>query len=354
MDTDDFRLVREAFRAFAARARIDSADVKPSARAAAQEALDGLGLAELRRSPSSPMAAGHSSPLATGQECALLAEDHGAQPLATSFLGTVLLAPELLRLLGDDRPESDAAPTIALSADLGFPSSGFPSSGFPDVNGDVGEVGTVGPGSATAAVAWDCEGADGALHLAPDGVVTLCGLGSAVPSIDFGRTLRAAVPPAVVLGSLDLASTQRWQAFALVMVASELIGAARSFVQESVEYARERRQYGQPIGAFQAVQHLLADATVLVEAGLSATRYAAWCLDHEPPAAALHAARVAKAEVNRSAVEAIHTGMQVFGGIAQTWEHVAHLYLRRARVGAATLATTPELLAILAQPVGDR
>jgi alkylation response protein AidB-like acyl-CoA dehydrogenase len=134
------------------------------------------------------------------------------------------------------------------------------------------------------------------------------------------------------------------------MVSSELVGAAGAFVRLSVEYARERRQYGRPIGSFQAVQHLLADATVLVEAGTSATRYAAWCLDNESPARALTAARVAKAEVNASALDAVYTGMQVFGGIAQTWEHIAHLYLRKVRMGAMTLATTADLLTTLAQP----
>lgn len=320
MDRDEFLLVREAFRSFAERTRMGSADVKPATRVAAQEALDGLGLAELRRS---------SPPLATGQECALLAEEHGAHPLCTSFLGTQLLAPELLRLLGGEHP---GTPTIALAADLGFPAAA-------DTAGLVG---------------WDCEGADGALCVTPDGTVTQVELGTALECIDSGRSVRTVATSATPLGRLDPADLQRWQAYALVMVASELVGAARSFVAQGVEYARERRQYGQAIGAFQAVQHLLADATVLVEAGTSATRYAAWCLDHEPPAAALRAARVAKAEANSSTVDAVHIGMQVFGGIAQTWEHVAHLYLRKVRAGAATLATSADLLAVLAEPVGAR
>lgn len=137
-------------------------------------------------------------------------------------------------------------------------------------------------------------------------------------------------------------------------MSSELVGAAGSFVRQSVEYARERRQYGREIGSFQAVQHLLADATVLVEACTSATRYAAWCLDNEPPGTALKAARVAKAEVNDSALEAVRTGMQVFGGIAQTWEHDAHLYLRKVLTGAMTLATTADLLTTLAEPEAVR
>jgi alkylation response protein AidB-like acyl-CoA dehydrogenase len=156
------------------------------------------------------------------------------------------------------------------------------------------------------------------------------------------------------VGRLGPEQLTHWHAYALVLLSSELVGAARSFVRQSVEYARERRQYGRAIGSFQAVQHLLADANVLVEAGTSATRYAAWCLDNQPPARALTAARVAKAEVNASALDAVSIGMQVFGGIAQTWEHVAHLYLRKVLLGTTTLATTADLLTTLAEPEAAR
>ncbi|WP_416979957.1 acyl-CoA dehydrogenase family protein [Streptomyces sp. T028] len=317
MESEEFVLVRELLRSFAARHRIGSADeAEPAARAAAQEALDGLGLAGLRRT---------APPVATVQECALLAEEHGRRPLTTSFLGTALLAPEVVRLLGE--AEFEGTPTVALAPDLGFP-----------------------PASPGELVAWDCEGADSALCVDAEGLVVRTGLGPPAPTADLLRTVRCALPGGPVVGRLAPEALLHWQAYALVIVASELVGAARELVALSVEYARERRQYGRPIGSFQAVRHLLADATVLVEACTSATRYAAWCLDHEPPGRALTAARVAKAEAGSSAVEAVYTGMQVFGGIAQTWEHVAHLYLRRVLVGAAVLAPPGELLPVLAEP----
>ncbi|MFF3658552.1 acyl-CoA dehydrogenase family protein [Streptomyces olivochromogenes] len=326
MEAEEFLLVRDMFRAFAVRFRIGSADeVKPTARTAAQEALGELGLAELRRS---------SPPAATVQECALLAEEHGRQPLTTSLVGTVLLAPELLRLLERTEPSPHGGtPTIALAHDLRFPGSAPDSSPSP-------------------LLAWDCGGADSALCVTPDGTVTALGLGATAPGIDLLRDIRSvsSESPARVLGRLDAQEYRHWQAYALVMMSSELVGAAGSFVRLSVEYARERRQYGRAIGSFQAVQHLLADATVLVEACTSATRCAAWCLDNESPSRALTAARIAKAEVNVSALDAVYTGMQVFGGIAQTWEHIAHLYLRKVRLGAMTLATTADLLTTLAQP----
>ena len=319
MDAEEFLAVRDLLRSFVTRFRAGPGAPDAKARAAARQTLDDLGLAELRRS---------TPPAATAQECALLAEEYGRQPMTTSFVGTALLAPELLRLLGDTALPDCAAPTIALAEDLRFPDA--------DPSG--------------ALAAWDCDGADAALCVAADGTVTVLELGPAAPTADLGRAVRR-IPkdsPAQGLGRLGASQYARWRAFALIMVSSELLGAARSLLDQSVEYARERRQYGREIGSFQAVQHLLADATVLVEACTSATRYAAWCLDEQQPAQALKAARVAKAETNTSAPEVVRAAMQVFGGIAQTWEFPAHLYLRRILVGSLTLATTPELLASLA------
>lgn len=325
MEAEEFLAVRDLLRSFVTRFQARPGDIDSNARAAARQALDDLGLAELRRS--TPLAA-------TAQECALLAEEHGRLPITTSFVGTALLAPELLRLLGETAHPDCATPTIALGRNLRFPS----------------------PDSAADLVAWDCDGADSALCVAADGTVTVLELGAAAPSADLGRAVRT-IPkdsPVQELGRLDPSRYALWQAFALVMVSSELLGAARSLVEQSVEYARDRRQYGQAIGSFQAVQHILADATVLVEACTSATRYAAWCLDDQQAehameaAQALKAARVAKAEANTSLPEVIRAAMQVFGGIAQTWEFPAHLYLRRILVGSLTLATTPDLLACLA------
>lgn len=324
MEAEEFRLVREALRAFAADHRCDTAEVGQVERTTAQKALDGLGLGELRRS---------TPPPASAQECALLAEEYGRQPLATSFLGTVLLAPEVLRLLSAaGRPAPyESRPTVALTRDLRF----------------------TGRDSDADHVAWDAEGAGSALWIGDDGTVRALDLGGPAPTTDLLRVVREAHPgaPDSVLGRLDPEQLQAWRAWALVMVSSELVGAAASFVEQSTAYARDRSQYGRPIGSFQAVRHLLADATVAVEACASATRYAAWCLDHAGPDTALAAARVAKAEVDVSAVEAVYAGMQVFGGIAQTWEHMAHLYLRRVRVGATVLTGTADLLTTLALPV---
>jgi alkylation response protein AidB-like acyl-CoA dehydrogenase len=113
-----------------------------------------------------------------------------------------------------------------------------------------------------------------------------------------------------------------------VATAAEAIGAASACLDLAVAYAREREQFGRPIGSFQAVQHILADAHVLRETAWSAVLYAAAALDEETPDAA-EAATIAKAYASRVARKVVEGALQVFGGIGFTWEHDLHLFLRR-------------------------
>src|SRR4029078_4945741 len=92
----------------------------------------------------------------------------------------------------------------------------------------------------------------------------------------------------------------------------------------------ERRQFGVPVGSFQAVQHLLAEAHCLVEGAHSATLHATWAVDALDPPEALMAGRVAKAYAARAARTVGETAVQVHGGIGNTWECMVHVHLRRA------------------------
>src|SRR5690606_4374742 len=98
----------------------------------------------------------------------------------------------------------------------------------------------------------------------------------------------------------------------------------------ATDYAKERRQYGAPIGSFQAVQHLLADALTLTEGARSLALFAAWAVDALPPAAAVAAGAAAKAYAARAAVTVCETAIQVHGGLGNTWECLAHVFLRRS------------------------
>jgi len=124
---------------------------------------------------------------------------------------------------------------------------------------------------------------------------------------------------------------------AAVLLAAEQIGAAERCLELTVEYAKDRVQFGRPIGSFQALKHRMADMYVTVAAAKAVVANA--CDDPTPTNAA--AARLAATEaLNTVAAE----GIQLHGGIAITWEHDMHLYFKRAHGSAHLLDTPRELL----------
>ena len=129
-----------------------------------------------------------------------------------------------------------------------------------------------------------------------------------------------------VLGSAS--SVDQVAATAAVLAAAEAVGAAASVLALARDYAAERRQFGHTIGSFQAVRHMLADMVVLTESSWSSVLFAAASLDEGEPDS-LRTAAVAKAWTSRATLDVAHGALQVFGGVAFTAEHRAHLYLRR-------------------------
>jgi alkylation response protein AidB-like acyl-CoA dehydrogenase len=114
----------------------------------------------------------------------------------------------------------------------------------------------------------------------------------------------------------------------LIATAADALGAARAVMDMAVEYAKARKQFGQPIGSFQAVQHLCVDMFETVELARSGVIHALWAADNADPDERHRAALRAKAFAGRLATVG-DTAIQVFGGIGYTWEHDAHLYLKR-------------------------
>ena len=110
--------------------------------------------------------------------------------------------------------------------------------------------------------------------------------------------------------------------------AADALGAATAVMNLAIEYAKVRRQFDQPIGSFQAVQHLCVDMYEAVELARSGVIHALWAADAAEPAERHRAALRAKAFAGRLASVG-DTAIQVFGGIGFTWEHDAHLYLKR-------------------------
>jgi acyl-CoA dehydrogenase len=125
-----------------------------------------------------------------------------------------------------------------------------------------------------------------------------------------------------VLGALPPAALDAVRDDVIVCWAADALGAARAVLALAVEHAKVRHQFGQPIGAFQAVQHLLVDAHETVELVAAGVLHAAWAVERRVPALRLKAFADRLTGVGDSAI-------QVLGGIGYTWEHDAHLYLRR-------------------------
>jgi alkylation response protein AidB-like acyl-CoA dehydrogenase len=270
-------------------------------------------------------ATGEGTPWASGVEVALVAEELGRGLADAPFLGPTLAA-ELRRLAG--APPAAAPETVVLTADLAAPATG------------AGGVAVDARGAATGLMLLDGTAAQiGQVALRPAAV--LVDLTRATVAVPTGTEVTPLTGPARV----DDDALARWTALGLATTAADLVGTMRGAVRLACDYAGQRRQFGQPIGSFQAVQHLLADAQVALEGSRSIALHAAWAVDALPPAEAMAAAAGAKAYCARAARAVCETAIQVHGGIGNTWECLAHVHLRRALLARDVLGGTGANLA---------
>jgi alkylation response protein AidB-like acyl-CoA dehydrogenase len=179
--------------------------------------------------------------------------------------------------------------------------------------------------------------ADGHRHLverAADGV-------SVVPekSIDLTRRLYSVGfdgvrvgPEATLSGSQGDYLPVLWRA--CVAIAAESTGVAQRTMEMAVEYAKDRQQFGRPIGAYQAVSHRCAQMLLETENARSAVYGAAWAADAEPESLPL-AASMAKAYASDAGWRVPDASIQAHGGIGFTWEHDLHFFLKRGKANAA-------------------
>jgi alkylation response protein AidB-like acyl-CoA dehydrogenase len=124
-------------------------------------------------------------------------------------------------------------------------------------------------------------------------------------------------------------------------LAAELTGIAQRAMEMAVEYARDRKQFGRPIGSYQAVSHRCAQMLLETEGARSASYYAAWAADAEPATLPL-AACMAKAYASDAGWRVCTSALQVHGGIGFTWEHDLHFFLKRAKVDALLYGSARE------------
>jgi alkylation response protein AidB-like acyl-CoA dehydrogenase len=138
---------------------------------------------------------------------------------------------------------------------------------------------------------------------------------------------------------------------AALAVAAELTGIAQRAMAMAVDYARDRKQFGRPIGSYQAVSHRCAQMLLEVEGSRSAAYYAAWTADAEPETLAL-AASMAKAYASDAGWRVCTSALQVHGGIGFTWEHDLHFFLKRAKVNGSLYGSARDHRDIVARLSG--
>jgi alkylation response protein AidB-like acyl-CoA dehydrogenase len=131
------------------------------------------------------------------------------------------------------------------------------------------------------------------------------------------------------------------------LLASEQVGIAQWCLDATVAYLRERHQFGRPVGSFQALKHRLADLWQELVLARAAARYAADTLATDDPDAPV-AVSTAQSLCGTVAVHAAEECVQLHGGIGMTWEHPAHLYLKRAKANEIALGTPEQHRALLA------
>jgi alkylation response protein AidB-like acyl-CoA dehydrogenase len=259
-------------------------------------------------------------------ELAVLCEEIGRRLVAAPFLPTIVA----LGALCGEEARADAATkewreALGQGDAVGCVAAAPGSNGL-TVSGSEGQVRLSGR---TPPVAY-APAADVAVVLAVD----LRTEGRPAPLSAMDRTRELGVldfdgTPARLVGGEEAATLLVDRAATLA--SAEMLGAADHVLALTVQYAKDRVQFGKPIGSFQAVKHMLADALVDVEGMRSTAYYAAWCAAAGDPERSLSAS-MAKAWCSDASRRVMAAGLQVHGGIGFTWEHDMHLYLKRAQL----------------------
>ena len=319
------RTARQLARELGPRTVADLDDRKRARRLA--EAVRDAGWLEVRQD------GGDGGPIASGVEAAIIADALGEAIADVPFAGPVLGA-DLARRAGAG-PIDGAV--VAFSCDL------------------IDAAVVSGPSTAEPIYAVDCaaEGPVTAYVLAAEGEglrLACVRHDGASDGADLTRGIRRIPAGAAVLPVRDVSrllvrgDLDSWATLGLALTSADLVGIMRGVLDLSVAYACERRQYGVPIGSFQAVQHLLAEARCLMEGAFSVTLHPAWAVDEIASDAARGAGRVAKAYCARAARAVCETAVQVHGGMGNTWDCSVHVYLRRALLSARWFGDDAEQL----------
>jgi len=305
---------------------------------------------------------------ASYREAAAAAEVLGSFAAAVPFLGSAVVATTALLSVGSQGGLLAKMADGGVTAALAVPFATAPGAGYPTSV----RVAGARPGDATngvarlrGMVAGVADGLPARMLLVPaDGVpqalylVDMAAEGVAkapVTSLDMTRQLCDLSfddAPATLIASGPAASRALEAALAAGagILAAEQTGLAQRCLDMTVAYVKERKQFARPVGSFQGLKHRLADLWVSVTQARAASRYAAACLATGSDDARV-AVALAKAYCSDVAVQAAQECVQMHGGIGFTWEHPAHLLLKRAKADSIAFGTADAHRAELASLV---
>jgi alkylation response protein AidB-like acyl-CoA dehydrogenase len=285
---------------------------------------------------------------ASYREAAVVAEETGRAVAPVPFLGSAVAATAALLAAGDDELLGAlAAGTSTAALAVPFTASptarpeptvrlGVPGSSAYLLTGTVAGVADALPADVLIVPA---DGVPYGLYVVQAADATL----TPVVSLDMTRqvadlTLDGVPGRRIASGAAAERAVTAALAAGAAMLAAEQLGVAERCLEMTVAYLKERRQFGRPIGSFQALKHRAADLWVGVTQARAAARYAAACLATGDPDTPV-AIAVAKAACSDVAVRAAQECLQLHGGIGFTWEHPTHLYLKRAKSSSIGFGT---------------
>lgn len=261
-------------------------------------------------------------------ELTIVLEELGYAVTPSRFLANALAAQLLLSAGGDEQRER-LLPGIAAGTETA--TVALARDGVAELVPDADSarwivlVEGAGDGAAAAPSARLFDARDGALSVEPRASVD--------PTRRYARVTVADAAAGEPLGGELGAGLDR----AEIALAAELTGLAQRALELTVAYVKERRQFGTPVGAFQAVSHRAAQMLLETEGARSATYFAAWAADAEPQSLA-RAASIAKAAAADAGRHVTAAAIQLHGGIGFTWEADVHWLYKRAQLDAALLA----------------
>ncbi len=300
-------------------------------------------------------------------ELTVVLEEMGAALLCAPFYSTVALATNALLLSGDEQAKKDLLPGIA-SGETIATFAYVEDSGRWDIDGvelvaSNGSNGWTLNGSKMFVVGGNTASSIIVAAKTPKGVSLFAVNGDAdgltrtrLTTMDMTRKqskLEFSATPARLIGEDGAAADVISKTLdrAAIALAAEQVGGAQKCLDMAVEYAKNRIQFGRPIGSFQAIKHKCADMLMEVESARSAAYYGGWALaddsDEVPVVASL-----AKSYCSEAYFHAAAENIQIHGGIGFTWEHDAHLYFKRAKTSELFLGDPSYHRELLATRIG--